>query len=114
PGSRDRHEREMTRQLETPVHFPPDRRVTLSALAEWTRWGVEEVGAKVVVVDHFHRMDLRSPTDFRVQVTDAIRAMKDLARQYRVALVATSQLNDDGDPFDRYFPPLLRRLKESR
>jgi replicative DNA helicase len=49
-----------------------------------------------------------------VQVTETVRAIKDLAREFKVALMAAAQLNQDGDSdLDRYYPPALRRLKES-
>ena len=115
PGAHGFHDAEMLKQLDTPIHFPPDRRVSVAELAIWTRWGVEEQGAKLIVIDHFHRMEFGGATsNYRVAVTEAIRAIKDLARQYDVPIVATCQLNDDGDPLDRYQPPQLRRLKESR
>jgi KaiC/GvpD/RAD55 family RecA-like ATPase len=116
-GSQEAHEAMLEQQGRlTWVQFPPDRRVSLGGLKHWMRWGVERLGAGVVVVDHFHRLDFGGGlgANYRVQVTDTIRAMKDLAREYSVALVAAAQLNQDGDgDLDRYFPPSLRRLKES-
>lgn len=114
PGSQERHEDEMRRQVDALVQIPGDRRITVEALDKWMRWGVDSFGARIVVVDHFHRMDFGSPSaNYRVQVSDAVRRMKDLAREHRLTIVATAQLNGDGDPLDRYYPPHLRRLKES-
>jgi len=114
-GSRARHEAQLVAQAKNPhVHFPPDRRVSLSSLADWMRRGVTELGAGIVIVDHFHRMDFGpAGSNFRVVVTETVRAMKDLARDCGVALVIAAQLNQDGDRLDRYLPPTLTRLKES-
>ncbi len=51
---------------------------------------------------------------YRVQVTETVRAMKDLAREHKITLIAAAQLNQQGDEqLDRYFPPHMKRLKES-
>lgn len=109
-----RHEAEMERQANSLVQIPGDRRVSITGLAKWMRWGGESFGARIVVVDHFHRMDFGGVgSNYRMQVTEAVRAMKDLAREHRMVVVATAQLNGNEDPLDRYHPPHLRRLKES-
>lgn len=114
-GSQDAHEEMLTQQSKTlGIQFPPDRRVTLAKLSQWVRWGVETIGARSVFIDHFHRMDMGgAASSYRVQVTEAVRAVKDLARTHGLSVVAAAQLNQDGDQLDRYFPPVLRRLKES-
>src|SRR5690606_41543082 len=60
--------RSLREQLANPhVHFPPDRRVSVSGLAAWMQRGVEELGARIVIVDHFHRMDFGTTSqNFRV------------------------------------------------
>lgn len=96
------------------VHFPADRRPTIGRLAEWIKRSVGEADAKVVIVDHFHRLDFGTTgANYRVQVTDAVRAIKDLAREHGVAVLVAAQLNQDAHDIDRYCPPILRRLKES-
>lgn len=97
------------------MQFPDDRRVSLERLAHWMRWGAEEFGAKVAFIDHFHRMDFGAVgINYRVQVTETVRALKDLAREHRMVIIATAQLNRDAAaPLDRYYPPTLGRLKES-
>lgn len=114
-GSQDAHEAMVAEQAENPfVHFPPDRRITIARLAQWVGRAVDEAGVKVVVVDHFHRMDFGPATsNYRVQVTEAARALRDVAREHSVVVVAAAQLNQDPHPLDRYFPPTLKRLKES-
>ncbi len=114
PDARDRHEAAIAAQLKNPhVHLPPDRRISVLELAGWVQRAVEEVQAKIVVVDHFHRMDFGNAAQYRVQVTDAARALKDIAREHRVAMVVSAQLNQDPNPIDRYYPPVLKRLKET-
>lgn len=97
------------------AHFPPDRRVTLPKLVQWVRWGVREFGVQMVMLDHFHRMEFGTAgQNYRVAVTEAVRAVKDVAREHGVALIAASQLNHKNSlDLDRYFPPTLDRLKES-
>ena len=114
-GARDEHEAMLVAQMKNPhVHFPPDRRVTLRHLADWMRRGVAELNVSQVIVDHFHRMDFGpAGSNFRVVVTDTVRAMKDLARECGVAVIIAAQLNQDADRLDRYIPPSLKRLKES-
>jgi len=115
PGSRERHEETLAAQIKNPhVHFPPDRRVSVAELGTWTARAAREVGARVVMVDHFHRMDFGGPSvNYRVQVTEAARELKDLARRHNVVVIASAQLNQDPHPLDRYYPPTLKRLKES-
>lgn len=114
-GSQDAHEAMLEEQAQNPfVHFPPDRRISIGKLSRWVAEAVEQVRASVVVVDHFHRMDFGPATsNYRVQVTEAARALRDVARQHGVVVVAAAQLNQDPHPLDRYFPPTLKRLKES-
>lgn len=114
-GSQEAHEAMLAEQAENPfVHFPPDRRITITRLAQLVGRAVAEAGIRVVVVDHFHRMDFGPATsNYRVQVTEAARALRDVAREYGVVVVAAAQLNQDPHPLDRYFPPTLKRLKES-
>jgi KaiC/GvpD/RAD55 family RecA-like ATPase len=116
-GSQEAHEAMLDEQGKNRwVQFPPDRRVTLGRLKHWMRWAVEKIDARVVFVDHFHRLEFGGGpgANYRVQVTETVRAMKDLAREFKVALVAAAQLNQAGDSdLDRYYPPVLKRLKES-
>ena len=115
PGAQAEHEQMLAKQLANPhVHFPPDRRITLTNLATWIERAVREVGAQAVIIDHFHRLDFGAVgANYRVQVTEAARALKDLARRHGVVIVAAAQLNQDPHPLDRYYPPGLKRLKES-
>lgn len=116
PNSQEKHEQMMIRQAANGlVQFPPGRRLTVELVGKWMRWGVREFGAKVVFIDHFHRLNFgRGEQQYRIAVTEAARDIKDLAEAHELVVIAASQLNQhEADPLDRYFPPTLRRLKES-
>lgn len=115
PDAQKRHEQALADQAANPhIHLPPDRRIDLGTLRRTIDRAVTEVGAKVVVVDHFHRMDFGgASSNYRVQVTEAARDLKDLARHFGMPILALAQLNQDPHVLDRYFPPQLKRLKES-
>lgn len=116
PGAREAHEAMMAEQAEgSLIHFPPDRRITLGKLGYWTRAAIDDYGAKIIVVDHFHRMDFGvASANYRVQVTEAVRGLKDLGVLHNIVILASAQLNQiEANPLDRYFPPQLKRLKES-
>lgn len=114
-GAFQRHKDELLAQHANGVHFPPDRRVTVDALERWIAWGVEHAKVRCVIVDHFHRMQLGDGEGFRVRATEAARALKDVAREYHVALLVAAQLNrmHSNAVLDRCVPPRLERLKET-
>lgn len=116
-GSRELHEMEMARLAQSRhIQFPPERRIDIPDLARWVAWGVEHFQARCIIIDHFHRMDFGGNTNtYRIQVSDAARALKDMAREFKITIVATAQLNRSSPPslLDRYVPPSIDRLKES-
>jgi replicative DNA helicase len=116
-GSQELHEMELARLAQSQhIQFPPERRIDIPDLARWVEWGVKHFQARCIIIDHFHRMDFGgSPNTYRIQVSDAARALKDLAREFKVTVVATAQLNRLSPPslLDRYVPPGIDRLKES-
>ena len=96
------------------LHFVPDRRVSVASLLTWVTWGIEQFGARVVVIDHFHRMEFGGASDaYRIAVTEAARQLKDMGRTKGVTIVATAQLNRVADPMDVFTPPVPARIKES-
>lgn len=96
------------------VNFAPPKRITLDKLVEWCRWAQREYDAKVVMIDHLHRMDFGSnQATMRVSITDVVRRLKDLARELALVLICSAQLNRSSDPIDAFCPPLLSRIKES-
>lgn len=96
------------------INFAPPKRITLAKLVDWCRWAQREYDARVVMIDHLHRMDFGADSaNRRVTVTDVVRRLKDLARELGLVLICAAQLNRSSDPLDAFVPPLLSRLKES-
>jgi hypothetical protein len=96
------------------LHFVPDKRVTLPSLVKWAKWGIEECQTRVIVVDHFHRLEFGGSTDaYRIAVTEAARQLKDLGREHNLTIVCTAQLNRSSDLLDAYHAPSISRIKES-
>jgi len=95
------------------IHFATPKRVTLDGMLKWCQWARREFDCRVVMLDHLHRMDFGPGPNHRVTVTDAIRKLKDVARELGIVVIAAAQLNRSSDPIDAYSPPLLARLKES-
>lgn len=114
-GAKELHEakiREHGKQRH--IQMPPDKKLSLPRLRQWVEWGIREIGARVVIVDHIHRTDPGGAAEaYRITLTDAIRAVKDLGREHGVAIVAAAQLNRTSDPLDRYTQPHLSRIKET-
>jgi len=105
----------LTEQESVPwMHFAPPKRLSLSGLKQWCVWAQAEYGARVVLVDHLHRLESGgSAVDRRVTVTDMVRLLKDLARDLGLVVLCAAQLNRSADPIDGYLAPTLARLKES-
>ena len=96
------------------IHFAPQKRINLGSLVHWCTRARDEFGCRVVMLDHFHRMEFGTDgANHRVTVTDVIRRLKDMARDLGIALIAAAQLNRQNDPIDAYMAPTLGRLKES-
>lgn len=96
------------------IHFATPKRITLKGMVKWCRWAKERFDARVVMLDHFHRIDFGAdPQNHRVTLTDAVRQLKDLAREQGLVLIAAAQLNRSTDPIDAYTAPILSRLKET-
>lgn len=114
-GAREAVDYALEEQEQDPfVHFAPPKRMTLPSMIQWCRWAREEFGAEVIMLDHLHRMDFGgTAAGHRVAVTEAVRQLKDMARDLGVVLIAAAQLNRTNDALDRYIPPGLSRLKES-
>lgn len=96
------------------IYFAPPSRITLAGITKWTRWAVTEVGAKQIILDHLSRVDHGEPGDnHRLAVSETVRALKDLARELGIVVIAATQLNRSSDVLDAYLPPHLPRIKES-
>ena len=94
------------------IHFAPPKRLTFRELAKWCQWAKREFGVRVVMLDHFHRLAFGGQ-NVRMDATDAVRSIKDMARDLEVSVVVSAQLNRSSDPLDRYIPPSDARLKET-
>lgn len=95
------------------IHFATPKRMNWATLVRWCRWAVEKVGARAVMIDHFHRLDFGAGPQYRVDVTETARRLKDLGRELGTVMLTAAQLNRSTDPVDQYEPPSLARLKES-
>ena len=116
-GTQEMHEMEIARLAMSPhIQFPPERRIDINDLGRWIAWGVKEFQARCVVIDHFHRMSFgENANAYRIVVSETARALKDLAREFKITIIASAQLNrSNAHPLlDRYAPPSIDRLKES-
>lgn len=113
-GAREAIQQEVERQTaEEPVHFCPEKRITVPGIRRWAEWGRVTYDARVVIVDHLHRLDVGdTPNALRQLMTEAARQLPDMAETTGTTVIAAAQLTRNNDPLDRYFPPTLDRLKE--
>lgn len=113
-GAREAINLEVERQLaEEPVHFCPLKRINVSGIRRWAEWGCVTYDARVVIVDHLHRLEVGDqPNALRQLMTEAARQLPDMAEATGTCVIAAAQLTRNNDPLDRYFPPTLDRLKE--
>lgn len=95
------------------MHFATPRRMNWAVLVKWCRWATERAGVRVIMIDHFHRLNFGQGATYRVDVTEAARQLKDLARELGIVMLVAAQLNRSSDRVDRFTPPSLDRLKES-
>lgn len=108
----ERFDEALNKQFSSNLHFPPDRRVSMKKLGSWVQWAVGQFGVQVVVIDHFHRMN-HLGNDYRLAASEAVRDLKDIAREQQVVVLCAAQLNRLANTLDRYMPPRLERLKET-
>ena len=114
PGAEDRIGETMIEQArDARVQFVPERTLNIGDLTDWVRWGIEEAGTQCVVIDHLHQLDVAGFRTYREAVIAFMRQLKALAQEYEVPILIASQITQSLDPFDRYLPPSLDRLRES-
>lgn len=98
------------------IHFVPTARPDIDTLRRWVRWGVSHAGARAIVIDHLHRLDVL-PTagggDYRVGLTETVRELVDLGRSLGLVVIGSAHLNRDRDPLDALRPAQMARLKET-
>lgn len=114
-GAKDALDKTVEEQGNDPlIHFAPPKHMTLAEMVKWCQWARREFDAKVVMLDHLHRLDFGGAQNYRVSASEVIRRIKDLARDLGVVMLAAAQLNrNSADPLDFYIPPHLGRLKET-
>lgn len=114
-GSREAIDGVLEEQAENPyIHFATPKRMTADVLFHWCTWAVKKVGAKAVMLDHFHRLSFGAGQSWRTDITEVARRLKDHARELGIVMIAAAQLNRVGhDPVDQYRAPDLSRIKES-
>lgn len=96
------------------IHFATPKRMTWDAVVRWCTWAKERTNARIVMVDHFHRLEFGGDAhNHRVNVTEMARKFKDLGRELDLVMLCAAQLNRASDPVDQFIPPSLARLKES-
>lgn len=99
---------------EVPVHFCDASRIHPEGVRRWAEWGAETFGAKVVIVDHLHELDLGNQAQgVRHVMGQAARLFNEMAKALQVVVLCAAQLNRSSDPLDAYLPPTLDRLRES-
>lgn len=115
-GAQDAHEAALEDQMRSPyIHFAPPRYITAPEIGRWTRWAVEHLGVRQVILDHFQRVDHgdTSAASHRLAVHGTARFLRDLGRELGIAVIAAAQINRNLDPLDAMKPPLLARVKDA-
>lgn len=115
PNAREEVNTVLREQVANPyVHFAPDRRITLTRLEQWIRWAKSQLGVRQIILDHFHRMDHGDQQqNMRLNVGEAARRLRDIARELEIVVLAAVQLNRSSESLDAYRPPLASRVRES-
>lgn len=115
PDERARHEDavRVLRRRAPLMHFVRRARLTVGELTGAVERAVKEFQPKLVVIDHFHRLDFGDTRDRWLAVSEAARNLRDLTRTHQLHCVATAQLSRGRHVLDRYLPPRLDRIKES-
>jgi replicative DNA helicase len=100
--------------VEVPVHFPKASTITPNGVRQWAEWGMTRFGAKVVIVDHLHQLDLGDqPNGVRHVMGQAAHLFNEMAKQLGLVVLCAAQLNRTSNALDAYEPPTLDRLRES-
>lgn len=114
-GSKEAVDGVLEEQVANPyIHFATPKRMDWPAIVRWCKWAKDRAGARIVMVDHFHRLSFGgNAQSMRVDVTEMARKIKDLGRELGLVMLCAAQLNRASDPIDQFTPPSLARLKES-
>ncbi len=114
-GARAKLERDLDEQAAHPLrdiaHFAPARSVDLDSLRQLAQIA-QDRACRVVVIDHFHRLDFGSPgADHLAVMARAVQEIKELAITLELVVVMAAQLNrPPRDVFGPYRTPPLSSL----
>lgn len=100
-------------QADPCIHFATPRRMTGAALRNWIDWGVKKCGAKLIIIDHFHRLLFNMTDGARWGATETARELRDIARSLDVPIIAAAHLNREGGLLSKFYAPGMHRLKET-
>lgn len=96
------------------INFAEPKRINIPELVKCCRQAKDETGCRVVMLDHLHRMEAGGDVaNYRINVTEMVRRLKDVARELELVMIASAQLNKLPDPIDSYVAPQLGRFKET-
>lgn len=113
-GSQEAVDGVLEEQVTNPyINFATPKRMDWPAIVRWCKWAKDRAGARIIMVDHFHRLSFGQANTMRVDVTEMARKLKDLGRELGLVMLCAAQLNRSNDPVDAFGPPSLARLKES-
>ena len=113
PDTRERLIRQAEADALLPVSFCPERRLTPGAIERWATAAMSQFGAKVLIVDHLHRLDAGDVRFLRQNLADSVRMLSDMTQALKIVTCAALQLNRTGDPLDDFVPPTLDRIRET-
>jgi hypothetical protein len=86
--------------------FANTRYIDRATLSEWVAWGVEHMGAQMVIVDHLHHMQHGAGRNPVEELTATLHHAKDLACRHHLTVLAFSQVKrTGGDATKLYTPP---------
>lgn len=113
-GAKEAHESMLSDMANDPlIAFPPPSSVSVGELTEWCKWGITEIGARVIIVDHFNQMDHALGENYWTAVKLAARQLKILARELDLVVICAAQLKRNSDRLDKFYPPTPDRLAET-
>jgi hypothetical protein len=113
-GAREAHETMLSDMANDPlIAFPPPSSVSVGELTQWCKWGKEEIGARIVIVDHFNQMDHQLGDNYWTAVKLAARQLKIIARELDLVVICAAQIKREQDRLDKYFAPTAARLAET-
>ena len=97
------------------VSYVPDKVVNGTGLLAWMAQAKAEMGARVAIADHVHRMSPGGKaSDTRINLNGMIVQLANGFRELDMVGILTAQLNrKENEGLDRYKPPTMERIKET-